>query len=229
MARSNHRRGQLAHRGPSLVLIWSSRSWRFPFRSLLAPSPSRARSCHGPAPSFGGVDLTQVLGRPIPASGPGRRVQRGAARRAPAAVAHESSEDPATPTGRQTGGGRAARAGAIGFPIRVAPRPDARSVPQCPDRIWMASSDGETLLCGLAGAWALTWSLLGECEGLGMSGEVCSIGRPTAVRERRPRSFEFLCLCVRPLPPQVHPIGSEAHLVFVFPRDQRWAPSHPGC
>jgi len=35
-----------------------------------------------------------------------------------------------------------------------------RSVPQCPDRIWMASSDGETLLCGLAGAWALTWPVL---------------------------------------------------------------------
>mmetsp|Transcript_128280 Transcript_128280/g.371346 ORF Transcript_128280/g.371346 Transcript_128280/m.371346 type:complete len:610 (+) Transcript_128280:82-1911(+) len=35
-----------------------------------------------------------------------------------------------------------------------------RSVPMCPDRIWMASSDGETLLCGLAGAWALTWPVL---------------------------------------------------------------------
>jgi len=32
-----------------------------------------------------------------------------------------------------------------------------RAVPECPDRIWMASSDGQTLLCGLAGAWALTW------------------------------------------------------------------------
>mmetsp|Transcript_103627 Transcript_103627/g.269932 ORF Transcript_103627/g.269932 Transcript_103627/m.269932 type:complete len:622 (-) Transcript_103627:98-1963(-) len=35
-----------------------------------------------------------------------------------------------------------------------------RSVPTCPDRIWMASSDGETLLCGLAGAWALTWPVM---------------------------------------------------------------------
>mmetsp|Transcript_106120 Transcript_106120/g.300067 ORF Transcript_106120/g.300067 Transcript_106120/m.300067 type:complete len:643 (+) Transcript_106120:96-2024(+) len=35
-----------------------------------------------------------------------------------------------------------------------------RSIPQCPDRIWMASSDGETLLCGLAGAWVLTWPIL---------------------------------------------------------------------
>lgn len=35
-----------------------------------------------------------------------------------------------------------------------------RSVPNCPDRIWMASSDGETLLCGLAGAWALTWPVV---------------------------------------------------------------------
>jgi len=32
-----------------------------------------------------------------------------------------------------------------------------RAVPECPDRIWMASADGQTLLCGLAGAWALTW------------------------------------------------------------------------
>mmetsp|Transcript_32905 Transcript_32905/g.86930 ORF Transcript_32905/g.86930 Transcript_32905/m.86930 type:complete len:633 (+) Transcript_32905:95-1993(+) len=35
-----------------------------------------------------------------------------------------------------------------------------RSVPMCPDRIWMASSDGETLLCGLAGAWVLTWPVV---------------------------------------------------------------------
>jgi len=35
-----------------------------------------------------------------------------------------------------------------------------RSVPYCPDRIWMASSDGDTLLCGLAGAWALTWPVM---------------------------------------------------------------------
>jgi len=33
-------------------------------------------------------------------------------------------------------------------------------VPQCPDRISLASSDGEMLLCGLAGAWALTWPVL---------------------------------------------------------------------
>jgi len=35
-----------------------------------------------------------------------------------------------------------------------------RTVPYCPDRIWMASSDGDTLLCGLAGAWALTWPVM---------------------------------------------------------------------
>lgn len=32
-----------------------------------------------------------------------------------------------------------------------------RTVPHCPDRIWLASSDGQVLLCGLAGAWALFW------------------------------------------------------------------------
>jgi hypothetical protein len=35
-----------------------------------------------------------------------------------------------------------------------------RMIPGCPDRIYMASADGETLLCGLAGAWALTWPVL---------------------------------------------------------------------
>jgi len=35
-----------------------------------------------------------------------------------------------------------------------------RSVPMCPDRIWMASADGNTMLCGLAGAWALTWPMV---------------------------------------------------------------------
>mmetsp|Transcript_20948 Transcript_20948/g.45274 ORF Transcript_20948/g.45274 Transcript_20948/m.45274 type:complete len:622 (-) Transcript_20948:402-2267(-) len=35
-----------------------------------------------------------------------------------------------------------------------------RAMPGCPDKIWMASSDGETLLCGFAGAWALTWPVL---------------------------------------------------------------------
>jgi len=35
-----------------------------------------------------------------------------------------------------------------------------KRVPMCPDRIWMASSDGETLLCGLAGAWALMWPVM---------------------------------------------------------------------
>lgn len=35
-----------------------------------------------------------------------------------------------------------------------------RKVPGCPDKIWMASSDGETLLCGLAGAWVLMWPIV---------------------------------------------------------------------
>jgi len=30
----------------------------------------------------------------------------------------------------------------------------------CPNQIWLASSDSATLLCGLAGAWALTWPII---------------------------------------------------------------------
>jgi len=34
-----------------------------------------------------------------------------------------------------------------------------RKVPLCPDRIWVAPN-GETLLCGLAGAWVLVWPVV---------------------------------------------------------------------
>lgn len=35
-----------------------------------------------------------------------------------------------------------------------------RQVPGCPDRLWMAAPSGGMLLCGLAGAWVLTWPVV---------------------------------------------------------------------